>query len=396
VKTGPILGISLLFGLAACAADSGTADGNDGQEEALVASSERPTQRLLGRGDPNRRVLIVLSAANQIDLIPDSEHTRTKFTTGVFPRELSEPLKVLAEKGYTFDFATPGGVSPTWDKNGLELSWFFWGDSERFVGDRILKDALTSGRDRDAAVSLLMEAFGSLTIADKPALSLLELPYALKQWKNWEAAEGLKPIPPKSLADVANAIDRAAESGAPNPYVAIFVPGGHAPMTDLGFDPNMAKVLSRFHEQRKPIGVICHGPVALMSLTGKKDVAGWRAMTDDERAAWPYHGYTMTVESTIEEHIMEKAFVGGQKVAYYVDGELERAGAHLAPANPKFIPGLAKVSADRELVSGQSPASANCLARVLDESIQLSRRSADSTQEWWSARAPVTCDGQPD
>lgn len=365
------------------------------ESELVSASPVRPKERWLDRGDPDKRVLVVVSAATTIRLLADERHAARDYVTGVFARELSEPLLVLAKEGYSFDFATPGGALPTWDINGLELPWFFWGDSEHFIGDRMIGDAIRSGRTRDEAVSVLMEAFGALKLSDKKTLSLLELPRAMKHWRTWEANEHLTPKKPKSLAEVAQNVT-AAGAAERFPYVGLLVPGGHAPMSDLAFDADMASILRVFHEKKIPSALICHGPAALMSTTGKKNVDEWRAMSESERAAWPYHGYTLTVESTFEEHIMEKAFASGQKVEYYVDGELERAGAKLAPAQlvpgmRELVPGLAKVSADREVITGQSPASANCMGRVLHASIALSLRSPG--EDWWQARAPVTCDG---
>ncbi len=379
-----------------CSSTEQEEDADADQGELVGASRARPKERLLGRGDPNRRVLVVVSASTTINLLADDRNPARKYVTGVFARELSEPLKVLAQEGYSFDFVTPGGVAPTWDINGLELPWFFWGDSEHFIGDQMIKDAVVSGRSRDEAVSLLMEAFGSLKLSDKKTLSHLELPLSMRRWKQWEADENMRPIPPKSLAEAARAIAAAAESGAPNPYVGIVVPGGHAPMGDLAYDQDMATILRHAHQQKLPTALVCHGPVALLSTTGKKSPEEWRAMTDEERRAWPYYGYTLTVESTREEKIMEKAFAGGQKVEYYVDGELERAGAKLAPAQiagrESPLPGLAKVSADREVVTGQSPASANCMGRVLHESIQLAAKNPG--QDWWRERRDPSCDGQ--
>lgn len=38
-------------------------------------------------------------------------------------------------------------------------------------------------------------------------------------------------------------------------FSGIFIPGGHAPLTDLGADPELGRILLHFHNRQKPTGM---------------------------------------------------------------------------------------------------------------------------------------------
>ena len=37
-------------------------------------------------------------------------------------------------------------------------------------------------------------------------------------------------------------------------FSGVFIPGGHAPLTDLGDDPDLGRILLHFHQNQKPTG----------------------------------------------------------------------------------------------------------------------------------------------
>src|ERR1700743_3186455 len=77
-------------------------------------------------------------------------------------------------------------------------------------------------------------------------------------------AQGLAALDhPKTLASV------VAEGT--NGYVGLFIPGGHAPMVDLLKDRNLGKILVSFHDTHRPTGIICHGPIVLLSALPNPD-----------------------------------------------------------------------------------------------------------------------------
>ena len=50
-------------------------------------------------------------------------------------------------------------------------------------------------------------------------------------------------------------------------YTALFLPGGHGPMFDTQFDDRVAKIVTDFSAQEKPIAAVCHGQAALFRAT---------------------------------------------------------------------------------------------------------------------------------
>jgi len=117
-------------------------------------------------------------------------------------------------------------------------------------------------------------------------------------------------------------------------------------------------VLTAFHTAGKPTGLICHGPLALLSAL-PDPVAFLAAMEKGDSAAaqklaagWPYAGYQMTVFSTSEERFVEPRLLNGQ-VLYFPAEALAQAGG-------RVVSGPDRRSAtvrDRELITGQQPAS---------------------------------------
>ncbi len=223
------------------------------------------------------KILVVVSAANELQLGNGKKHA-----TGFFLGELIEPLEALIEANLDFDLATPNGIVPTVDRDSER--WIYW----KFNSSGLKKAKEFVSRDK-----------------------------RLKQ-----------PIPIESLS----------EENLKN-YVGLFVPGGHGPMVDLFDHPDMAKLLMHFHSEGKPIGLICHAPVVLLSLANIKP--------------WPYRNYSMTVFSNTEEKIAEKLFLGGT-VPFYPQTELETLGAKIRTS---VVPSLSHVQRDRELVTGQNPSS---------------------------------------
>lgn len=228
---------------------------------------------------------------------------------GFFLNEFAVPAQYLTEQGYEIVLATPSGEMPTMDKGS--------NDKKFFHGDEIARaDAETF--------------FNSLQ--------------------------------PISLRD---AID-----GGLDEYVGAFVPGGHAPMTDLMQDENLGTILRYFHEQNKPTAFICHGSVA--ALAALPNAAAYREalVNNDVKAAmdnakdWIYAGYNMTVLSDAEEWPGEVK--KGTQMPLHVEQALQIAGAkmHVEGMN------VSHVIRDRELITGQNPASDIALAKEFDKALQ--------------------------
>lgn len=119
-------------------------------------------------------------------------------------------------------------------------------------------------------------------------------------------------------------------------FDAVFYPGGHGPMWDMPDNATSIALIEAFVKADKPVGAVCHAPVALVNVRGKdgeylikrKRVTGF---TNAEEAA---AGLTAVVPFLLEDRLKER-------------GCLYSSGADWAP----------HVQVDGKLVTGQNPAS---------------------------------------
>ncbi|MFF3615313.1 type 1 glutamine amidotransferase domain-containing protein [Streptomyces sp. NPDC002580] len=207
----------------------------------------------------------------------------TLHPTGFWAEEAAAPYEAFKAAGHDVVVATPGGVVPTVDQGSL---------APEFNGGQ-------EGADKVAR-----------TIA-----SMAELRQPLK------------------LSEV-NLDD----------YAAVFYPGGHGPMEDLSADAESGRLLTGALESGKPLGVVCHGPAALLAATredGSNSFAGYRVS-----------GFT-NVEET-QAGLADKA-------KWLLQDRLVAAGVDFQEGEP-WAP---KVVVDRNLVTGQNPASSAPLAAEL-------------------------------
>ena len=250
------------------------------------------------------KVLVVMSSANSLDL-----RDGKKYPTGYYLNEFVVPYRKLVEAGYEPVIANPKGDLPVMDKNSNN-AMFFGGD-----------DAA-----REAALKYVQ------------TISQLSRPKTLAS----VVAEGTKG------------------------YVGLFIPGGHAPMADLLKDRNLGKILTSFHESGRPTGIICHGPIVLLSALPDPDAFLQSMIANDGKAnslakGWPYAGYRLTIFSTGEEQALEGPNGLGGNVQFYPVNALAEAGAHVDTVANWH----SNVMVDRELITGQQPMSAPEFGDVL-------------------------------
>ncbi|MET3808331.1 putative intracellular protease/amidase [Nakamurella sp. UYEF19] len=138
---------------------------------------------------------------------------------------------------------------------------------------------------------------------------------------------------PSALADV-----------DPTMIDAIYIPGGHGPMEDLYADFDLGRILIALQRRVAPIVTTCHGTIGLLS-----------ARTTDGQCL--YDGYEMTGYSDEEERL------GGTGVAalFTLESRLRAEGAKYIAHQP-WSP---FVVVDRNLITGQNPASATDVATKL-------------------------------
>jgi putative intracellular protease/amidase len=129
-----------------------------------------------------------------------------------------------------------------------------------------------------------------------------------------------------------------------NDFDAIFYPGGHGPMWDMPDNATSIALIEAFVKAGKPVGAVCHAPVALVNVRGKdgeylvknKRVTGFS--NSEEEAV----GLTEVVPFLLEDRLKER-------------GGIYSKAANWAPY----------VQVDSKLVTGQNPASSAPGAQAL-------------------------------
>lgn len=256
------------------------------------------------------KVLVVMSSSDSLEL-----RDGKTYKTGYFLNELAVPLRAIVDAGYTPVFANPNGDLPAMDPNSNNAA-FFGGDDTKRAAD---------------------------------------LEY-VKTFKDLQQ--------PLKLDDVA----KAGSDG----YAGIFIPGGHAPMQDLLVNKPLGAILRSFHENALPTGIICHGPIALISAIPEPEAFLQAVEHNDTAAAaklaqgWPYAGYNMTVFSSSEERQVEGDVQLGGSVLFYAADALNDAGGNVAA----LTPWQSYLVADRELLTAQQPFSDHEFAGAFVKKLQ--------------------------
>lgn len=255
-------------------------------------------------------VLVVLSDTDTLEL----KNGKT-FSTGFYLNETMQPVKMLIDAGHQVTFTTPTGRAPTVDKNSVAPNYF--GNDGK---------ALQAHKD-------LLDKLAVTSPTQSPVISLT----------------------------------RVAQIGY-DQFDAVLVPGGHAPMQDLATDKELGKLLAYFHASKKPTALICHGPIALISTLDNATAftntlaAGDKATAEKE---WIYADYKITVFSNNEEEASKAQLKGGE-MKFYPETALSQAGAKIVVEDLW----QANVIEDRELITGQNPASAVGVGKRLVEKLK--------------------------
>ncbi|WP_112874330.1 type 1 glutamine amidotransferase domain-containing protein [Paracoccus endophyticus] len=129
-------------------------------------------------------------------------------------------------------------------------------------------------------------------------------------------------------------------------FDAVVLPGGHGTMFDYPDSAALAKLVADFDAAGKVVAAVCHGPAGLVAARradGRPVVAGRRVagFTDSE----------------------ERAMGLDQAVPFLLETRLKDLGAHYV-SGPDFEPFAIR---DRNLVTGQNPASAEPMAKLVFE-----------------------------
>ncbi|WP_432967418.1 type 1 glutamine amidotransferase domain-containing protein [Dactylosporangium sp. CA-233914] len=126
-------------------------------------------------------------------------------------------------------------------------------------------------------------------------------------------------------------------------YDAVYYPGGHGPMQDLWDDADSGRLLTAALASGKPLAIVCHAPAAMLA-TRRGGVS-------------PFAGYRVTAYTNDEEDAVGLA----ARARWLLEDELVNLGVEFTRGEvwkPYTV-------VDRNLYTGQNPASAAPLAREL-------------------------------
>ncbi|POX37497.1 type 1 glutamine amidotransferase domain-containing protein [Streptomyces sp. Ru73] len=204
----------------------------------------------------------------------------TRHPTGFWGEEVVAPYRVFTEAGHDVVVATPGGVLPTLDPASLAPE-------------------VNGGQEGADAVAAALQA-----------MDPLRHPVKLEQ------------------IDVAG-------------YAAVFYPGGHGPMEDLAVNEDSGRVLTEALASGRPLGLVCHGPAALLATRGADGTS-------------PFAGLRLTGFTNAEE--AQAGFA--DKAPWLLQDRLVELGTDFREAEP-WSP---HVVSHRNLFTGQNPSSSAPLA----------------------------------
>ncbi|MGA5729942.1 type 1 glutamine amidotransferase domain-containing protein [Streptomyces seoulensis] len=124
-------------------------------------------------------------------------------------------------------------------------------------------------------------------------------------------------------------------------YDAICIHGGHAPLEDLAYDPDLGRILAEADALKKIIAPVCHGPAGLLSA----NLPGGRRL---------FEGRSLAAFSNEEEKLNGTA----EYAPWLLQNMLTARGGKVDDVKA-WAP---HVIEDGNLLSGQNPASAGPLA----------------------------------
>ncbi|MFI8205498.1 type 1 glutamine amidotransferase domain-containing protein [Streptomyces sp. NPDC085937] len=207
----------------------------------------------------------------------------TRYATGYWAEEFAKPYKAVTSAGHDVVVATPGGAIPSVDMMSLRPS-MAGGEQGALELEAVIRDAEVLRR-------------------------------------------------PLKLSDV-----RLED------YDAVYLPGGHGPMSDLAFDADAGRLLTAQLASGAPLFIVCHAPAAMLATR--------------IHGVSPFKGYKVTGFSDEEEEGVGLA----SRATWLLETDLkEKVGVEYS-RGPVWEPYMVE---DRNLVTGQNPASAEVLAERL-------------------------------
>lgn len=209
----------------------------------------------------------------------------TRYATGYWAEEFANPYKILTDAGHRITVATPGGTTPNVDMMSLRPA-MAGGEKGALELEAIIRDAEVMRR-------------------------------------------------PLQLSDV-----RLED------YDAVYLPGGHGPMSDLAFDADAGRLLTAQLESGNPLFIVCHAPASLLATR--------------IHGVSPFKGYKVTGFTNEEEEAVGLA----SRATWLLETDLKEKVEVEYSRGPIWEPYMVE---DRNLVTGQNPHSAAVLGNRMLE-----------------------------
>ncbi|MGW6306819.1 type 1 glutamine amidotransferase domain-containing protein [Streptomyces niveus] len=207
----------------------------------------------------------------------------TRYATGYWAEEFANPYKAITDAGHEVVVATPGGVTPNVDMMSLRPA-MAGGEKGALELEAIIRDAEAMRRPLKLSVVRLED------------------------------------------------------------YDAVYLPGGHGPMSDLAFDADAGRLLTAQLASGRPLAIVCHAPAAMLAtrIHGESPFKG-RKVTGFTNEEEDGVGLSSRATWLLEDDLKDKVGVE------YSRGETWK---------PYMVE-------DGNLITGQNPASAEVLAERL-------------------------------
>ncbi|WP_406196110.1 DJ-1/PfpI family protein [Streptomyces europaeiscabiei] len=292
------------------------------------------------------KALIVVPSAAVLPLTEPAGHPGV--STGFYLVELAQILKEFGDE-YDFTFATPGGLVPQLEINGLALSMHAGAkfssatvsataaQAFRFDVDtfRAKRPGLVARRDSELA--LARRYLGRLPVSESLPGSDKEV-VVLRD----DLIKSMQDLPEHSYLSIEQLVHRHRDPEDTfdlSAFDFVHMPGGHAPMVDFVDNPWLGELLHTLRENQVLISLICHAPIAMASAKYRVSTDG-TVITDLDHA---FNGVRVTtVAKSAELFVLSNGYlkIPGKKVrmGYFIDEALRNAGYKVeTTTNPTAI-----------------------------------------------------------
>ncbi|GGG09972.1 hypothetical protein GCM10011344_08250 [Dokdonia pacifica] len=202
--------------------------------------------------------------------------------------------------------------------------------------------------DQGASVTIVSVKGGDVPLDPKSELEEWQTAFTRRFTKDQNALASIRNT--KSITEI-----------NPSEYDILFFPGGHGPMWDLGDNDTIARLILDFNKKEKPIGLVCHGVVALKGVktTNGNPFSKGKRLTSFTNTEEDAVGLSDVVPFLLEDALIEEG-------AIYIKEE----------DWSNFV------VVDGNLVTGQNPQSSVSAAQktiVLASSIDIEERETIAT-----------------